>query len=80
MEKLKAYLICSVSLMAVFLFGGLLYTAFDEPAAVPAAAEHAAAGFRKSGRIGFRFLPLRAADPPEDNVRSDIPRSSDWTG
>ena len=45
MEKLKAYLICSVSLMAVFLFGGLLYTAFDEPAALPAAAEHAAAGY-----------------------------------
>ncbi len=42
MEKLKAYLICSVSLMAVFVFGGLLYTAFDETPAVPAAAEHTA--------------------------------------
>ncbi len=29
-EKIKAYLICSTVLMCAFLFGGLLYTAFDE--------------------------------------------------
>ncbi len=39
MEKLKAYIICSVSLMAIFLFGGLIYTAFDEVEAVPVFAE-----------------------------------------
>lgn len=39
MEKLKAYIICSVSLMAIFLFGGLIYTAFDEVEAVPVLAE-----------------------------------------
>lgn len=39
MEKLKAYLICSVSLMAIFLFGGLIYTAFDETEIMPASAE-----------------------------------------
>ena len=30
MEKLRVYLICSVSLLCAFLFGGLLYTAFTE--------------------------------------------------
>lgn len=39
MEKLKAYLICSVSLVAVFLFGGLIYTAFSDTPSVPASAE-----------------------------------------
>ena len=39
MEKLKAYLICSVSLMCLFLFGGLLYTAFGEAPAVSTSAE-----------------------------------------
>lgn len=45
MEKLKAYLICSVSLMAVFLFGGLLYTAFREPAVVLTTAENTPKSF-----------------------------------
>ncbi len=35
MEKMKAYVLCSVTLMCVFLFGGLLYTAFDEAPNVP---------------------------------------------
>lgn len=30
MEKLKVYLCCSISLMCIFLFGGLIYTAFNE--------------------------------------------------
>ncbi len=42
MEKLRAYIICSVSLLCVFLFGGLLYTAFTRPDALPAAAEASA--------------------------------------
>ena len=29
MEKLKVYICCSVSLICIFLFGGLLYTAFN---------------------------------------------------
>ena len=36
MEKLKIYIICSVTLICVFLFGGLVYTAFDDTQAVPA--------------------------------------------
>ena len=39
MEKLKIYTICSITLICVFLFGGLVYTAFDDTAAVPAAAD-----------------------------------------
>ena len=39
MEKLKAYLVYSVSLMAIFLFGGLIYNAFNETPAVPVTAE-----------------------------------------
>lgn len=37
MVKLKVYLICSAALLTAFLFGGLLYTAFQEPAAVTSA-------------------------------------------
>lgn len=39
MEKLKVYMICSVSLICIFLFGGLVYTAFqyDETIAVSSA-------------------------------------------
>lgn len=37
MYKLKVYLICSVSLLGIFLFGGLLYTAFQEVPSVPTA-------------------------------------------
>ena len=36
MEKLRVYVICSVTLICVFLFGGLVYTAFDDPQSVPA--------------------------------------------
>ena len=32
MEKIKAYLFCSVTLICVFLFGGLLYTALNDTA------------------------------------------------
>ena len=39
MEKLRVYLICSVSLLCLFLFGGLLYTAFSEPQYVTTAAK-----------------------------------------
>lgn len=35
MEKLKIYVICSVTLICVFLFGGLLYTAVSEPETLP---------------------------------------------
>ncbi len=38
MEKIKVYLICSATLMCVFLFGGLLYTAFQNEADVSTAA------------------------------------------
>ncbi len=38
MEKLRVYLICSASLLCLFLFGGLLYTAFSEPQTVSTAA------------------------------------------
>ncbi len=34
MYKLKVYLVCSASLLCIFLFGGLLYTAFTEDQAV----------------------------------------------
>lgn len=34
MYKLKVYLICSASLICIFLFGGLLYTAFSDEQAV----------------------------------------------
>ncbi len=37
MYKLKVYLVCSASLLCLFLFGGLLYTAFQETPAVPTA-------------------------------------------
>ena len=39
MEKLRVYLICSVSVLCLFLFGGLLYTAFSEPQSVTTAAK-----------------------------------------
>ena len=42
MYKLKVYLICSVSLLGIFLFGGLLYAAFQEPPSLPMAASAAA--------------------------------------
>lgn len=35
MEKIKAYILCSVTLMCVFLFGGLLYTAFEDTPDIP---------------------------------------------
>ena len=40
MEKLKVYLCCSVSLICIFLFGGLLYTAFNYDESMSAAAEN----------------------------------------
>ncbi len=39
MYKLKLYLICSFSLICLFLFGGLLYTAFSDVPAVTTTAE-----------------------------------------
>ena len=36
MEKLKAYLICSVAVFCLFLFGGLLSTSFTEDTAIQA--------------------------------------------
>ena len=40
MEKLKIYLCCSVSLICIFLFGGLLYTAFNYDESVSVSAEN----------------------------------------
>ena len=39
MEKLKAYIICSVCVLCVFLFGGLLHTAFTSPEVLPVVSE-----------------------------------------
>ena len=39
MEKLKIYTICSVSLICIFLFGGLLYGAWNYDEAVSVSAE-----------------------------------------
>lgn len=40
MEKLKVYLCCSVSLLGIFLFGGLLYTAFQYDDSISVSAEN----------------------------------------
>ncbi len=40
MEKLKVYLCCSATLLCVFLFGGLLYTAFGDGESVRVSAEN----------------------------------------
>ncbi|MBQ3929100.1 MAG: N-acetylmuramoyl-L-alanine amidase [Clostridia bacterium] len=39
MEKIKIYLVCSATLLCVFLFGGLLYTAFDQTPEIQTAAQ-----------------------------------------
>lgn len=40
MEKLKVYICCSVSLICIFLFGGLLYTAFNYDESMSVSAEN----------------------------------------
>lgn len=40
MEKLKVYICCSVSLICIFLFGGLLYTAFNYDESMSVAVEN----------------------------------------
>ena len=40
MEKLRVYLCCSAVLICVFLFGGLIYTAFDDEPTLTAAADY----------------------------------------
>ncbi len=44
MYKLKIYLICSASLLCIFLFGGLLYAAFTQDDAVSVMSEGSAKG------------------------------------
>ena len=39
MDKIRVYLICSASLLCLFLFGGLLYAAFTEPRTVTTAVQ-----------------------------------------
>ncbi len=46
MVKLKVYLICSFSLICLFLFGGLLYAAITETSSVATVSEKAAADSR----------------------------------
>ena len=40
MEKLKVYGYCSVTLLCIFLFGGLLYTAFQADDSISVSADH----------------------------------------